>query len=76
MAYVSSHASTPFAGVAHALSTAFNAVFDFVASVSEADKRIRAVEALQAMSDEELMTRYRIERGQIVHFIFRDKMMF
>ena len=44
--------------------------------ITEADSRLRAVEALQAMSDEELMSRYRIKREEIVRFVFRDKMMF
>lgn len=76
MAYISSHPHSPLASVGHAISVAANAVFNFLADITNADARLRAVEALQAMSDEELMSRYHIKRDEIVAHVFRDKMMF
>ena len=76
MAYISSNPNSPLAGLGNVLSNVFNTVFDFLADLTNADARMRAVQALQAMSDEELMTRYHIKRDEIVAHVFRDKMMF
>lgn len=76
MAYVSSNPNSALAGLGNVLSNVVNAVFNFIADMTNADARMRAVQALQSMSDEELMTRYHIKRSEIVAHVFRDKMMF
>ena len=66
MAYISSNPNSPLAGLGNVLSNVFNTVFDFLADLTNADARMRAVQALQAMSDEELMTRYHSLTGEVI----------
>ncbi|MDO5530183.1 MAG: DUF1127 domain-containing protein [Paracoccus sp. (in: a-proteobacteria)] len=51
----------------------FERIINFLSNVAEANSRVRAVEALEAMSDAQLAA-LGIERSRIVHHVFRDKM--
>ena len=76
MAYISSPTTGFGATILSALASTADAVFNFLADLTSANARMAQIEAMQRMSDEDLMTRYNITRDRIVHYVFRDKMMY
>lgn len=75
MAYISTEHRGFGATILSALASTADAVFNFLTDVTDAKARIAQVERMQAMSDEDLMAKYRIHRNEIVQYVFRDKMM-
>lgn len=67
MAHVTAHApsvSSPFANF-------FKGVFDALTRIAESNARVKQVEFLQNLSDEELAKRG-LKRDEIVQYVFRD----
>ncbi|MEM7441165.1 MAG: hypothetical protein AAF393_16330 [Pseudomonadota bacterium] len=76
MAYISSPSASFGEKALASLSNGFESVLRFLADLSNAQSRMDMIERMQRMSDEDLMSKYRIERKDIVQHVFRDKMMF
>lgn len=76
MAYISNPSASFGEKISIALSKAAYAVFNFLADLTNAQSRLDQIEAMQRMSDDDLMKRFHIKREDIVHHVFRDKMMY
>ncbi len=48
----------------------------FLTDISYAHQRMQAIENLQAMDDATLKAKHGITRGEIVTYVFADKMMY
>ena len=69
MAHVATHDSVQKPGFG--IARLFNEIFDFFIRMSEANARVRQVEALNALSDAQLAKRG-LRREDIVRHVFQD----
>jgi hypothetical protein len=75
MAYISETTqsiSTTLTTMLHSLGTTIST---FVGDIYNAGSRADMIKELQAMDDATLLSKHRIKRGQIVAYVFRDKMV-
>ena len=57
--------------IAAGLNRVFNGIFNFLVSISTAQSRVRQIEFLCALTDEELAERG-LSRQDIVRYVYRD----
>lgn len=74
MAYITATTHSFGATVLATLNTAANGIVTFFADITVAGSRVQFIEELQAMDDATLMEQHGISRGEIVSYVFRDKM--
>ena len=70
MAHVISHPVTP-SGITAPVSRFFSRIGEFLMSMAETNSRVRQVEALSALSDDELAQRG-LKRSEIARYVFSD----
>lgn len=58
----------------HALKSVANSFIEMLVSIAEASPRLRQIELLQAMSDEELAS-LGLRRDQIARYVFRNRLI-
>lgn len=74
MAYISDTTHSFGATVLATLNAAVNGFVTFFADISVASSRMNFIEELQAMDDATLFAKHGITRGEIVAYVFHDKM--
>ena len=75
MAYITETTHNFGAGALALLNTIANSFVTFFSDVSMASTRSHFLNELQAMDDATLMAQHGIHRGEIVSYVFRDKLV-
>lgn len=75
MAYVSTNETSFGANVSSALNAMTAGLVSFFSDVRNAGARADMIQELQAMDDATLKAKHGIERGQIVTYVFRDRLL-
>lgn len=75
MAYITDTTHSFGASLTAALNTVANSVVAIFTDLSAASSRAQFLEELQAMDDETLMATHSISRGEIVAYVFHDKLV-
>jgi hypothetical protein len=75
MAYVSDHKHTFGAAVYATLSTIGTAIATFLRDIANANSRYELIEELRKMDARTLRDQHGIDHGQIVSYVFRDKIL-
>ncbi len=75
MAYVSTNETGFGANVSSALNAIASSVASYFADVRNASGRTAMIQELQSMDDATLKAKHGIERGQIVTYVFRDRLL-
>lgn len=75
MAYISENKHSFGAPVVSVLSSVASTIVQFFEDVSKAASRSEIITEMQSMDDATLRSKYGISRGQIVAYVFRDKMV-